>query len=184
MASDRAYAFIVQGEVSEGLGVMWLLSAGPLSNGFFHDRKTSLDIQFWGFNSESIDEVFASHVDSTALNPIWRLGDFMAECTALPTFLLMFMAPLAVIWILCDADGWGFQSPFESVAGCLSESRMPDEYDMLLCWQVFLVLATDSNIAISQLSSKLLRIRACNKERSVEKRFSLLLEVACQRNKC
>ena len=67
----------------------------PLSN--FCLMKNEVLTAFCGFNSESIDEVFISHVDSTALNPIWRFGESMAESTALPTFFFMLMALLAIL---------------------------------------------------------------------------------------
>ena len=166
----RVIDCISHGVMLRGLDMRWSLSGRPLSNGFLHGGKWSLG-RIWGSNSESIDEVFASHVDFTALNPMRPFGDSMAEFTALPIFfsccwclwpLFKSSACLLLAWhaVMLLADE--FHSPSERVAGCLPDSRMPGEHGLLPCWQVFLVLATGSDIAISQLPSKIFRIRACN----------------------
>ena len=46
--------------------------------------KNEVLIFDFALRKKSIDEIFKSHIDFTALNPIWRLKDSITEFTALP----------------------------------------------------------------------------------------------------
>ena len=112
----------------------------------------------FALRKKSIGEAFESHAGLNALNPIWRPGDPMAECTALPTFLLMLLAWHAAKTLAEDSrvHSGALLAVFLNHA-CLVNTACCGAGKSFSCLPLVLTLLT-----ASQLPSELFWIRACN----------------------
>ena len=123
----------------ESLEMPWRWVIGLWAMDFCMMKNGVLIFDF-ALRKKSIGEVFKSHVDFIALNPIRPFEEFMAEFTALPVFFLCCWRRWLSFRILCMP------------AACMVCYN--DKY--LSCLPLVLTL--------SQLPSILVRIRACNND--------------------